>query len=150
MISAAEYVKRLNTVNNSAVLEGFVDDIVVSDTNTLVDEKIDEFTHGVMPDGKRIGVYRNAEYALFKQHINPLAGGYVDLMLMRNFVNGLHLDKLFKRAYIFNSTDRKTNNLIGKYGIGILGINQQYWLNRQKEVYRIPFVQMIKNKAKIG
>jgi hypothetical protein len=149
MISAAEYLRRIQTLTTER-LEGFVDEIIISDTKTLTDEKIREFTYGEMPDGDKIGIYRDAEYAFFKKEINPLANGYVDLMLSRSFINGLHLDKTRRKTYTFNSTDWKRDILINKYGIDIMGLNYDYWINRQKDIYKIPFVQMIKTTAKIA
>jgi len=50
-------------------------------------------------------------------------------------------------AYLFNASD--PNNLQGRYGIDILGLNQQWFENRQKEIYIHPFLRQIKQYAKI-
>jgi hypothetical protein len=50
-------------------------------------------------------------------------------------------------TYLFNASD--PNNLTGRYGIDILGLNQQWFENRQKEIYIHPFLRQIKQYAKI-
>ena len=66
-------------------------EIVLSDKEPLKQRKIDEFTKGERPDGRRIGKYKDAEYAFFKQAINPSANGYIDLMLSRSFVGKMYV-----------------------------------------------------------
>jgi len=127
-----------------------VEKIILSDQKTLKEEKINEFSHGLRPDNSKIGVYKDAEYAIFKDHINPLANGYVDLLLTRQFSGGLFVQRFSPRTFIFNSSDSKTGNLIGKYGIDIMGINQEWFDIRQKDVYRLVLVQQIKQIYKIG
>ena len=102
-----------------------------------------------MPDGSIIGNYQSAEYAIDKYQMNPLADGHVDLMVTRSFVNHLFVDKIRPRHYLFNSSDWKTDRLIGKYGIDIMGLNYDYWSNRQMQVYLPVFKFMIKRKANL-
>lgn len=109
--------------------------IIISDQDKLKQEKVNEFTKGQRPNKERIGEYRNAEYAIFKSQINPSANGYVDLLLTRSFTNKMFLRK-FGNGYLFNSTDSKTGNLIGKYGIDIMSINQDWFNERQKNIYK--------------
>lgn len=109
--------------------------IVISDQDKLKDQKINEFSKGERPNGKKIGEYRSAEYAIFKQQINPLANGYVDLLLTRQFSSKLFV-RPFGKGFMFNSRDKKTGSLIGKYGIDIMGLNQDWFTNRQKNIYK--------------
>lgn len=109
--------------------------IVLSDNDAIKKEKINEFTKGERPDGEKIGEYRNAEYAFFKKAINPLAGGYVDLLLTRSFANKMFI-KSTNKGYLLDSTDSKTGNLIGKYGLDIMSINQEWFNKRQAEIYK--------------
>jgi hypothetical protein len=37
---------------------------------------------------------------------------------------------------MFNSTDNKTGSLIGRYGIDIMGLNQDWFNNRQRNIYK--------------
>lgn len=81
--------------------------------------------------------------------MNPLAGfGNVDLIYSGSFVSKLFLKSYSNnpRGYIFDSTDSKTDNLVGKYGLDILGLNQEWFNKRQSEIYRYTLVyQIIKN-----
>jgi hypothetical protein len=121
----------------------------MSDEKVLKERKLSELTRGERPSGDKIGVYKDAEYAIFKDRINPFADGYVDLLLTRSFYNKMFL-KNYGREYIFNSSDSKTGNLIGKYGLDIMGINQAWFEQRQRDIYRLTLVQMIKINNKIG
>jgi hypothetical protein len=123
--------------------------IVISDNESLKDRKIDEFTKGERPDGKNIGIYKDAEYAFFKQSINPIANGYVDLMLSRSFVGKMYVRPFTKGSYLFDSTDVKTGNLVGKYGLDIMGLNQDWFEKRQKDVYTFVLVNRIRKYAQI-
>lgn len=125
-----------------------MNEIILSDKK-LKEQKINEFTKGQLPDGSLIGNYKSAEYAIDKYQMNPLAGGHVDLILTRSFTNQLYVEKVQPRTYLFNSSDYKTNSLIGKYSIDIMGLNQEYWNNRQKEVYLPVFRFQIKRKANL-
>ena len=147
-ISAKEYLRRLSKVNK-AFLEKSVHDTIMSDHRGLRERKIAEFEVGERPDGRKIGNYRDPEYAFFKMKINPRAGGYVDLLLSRSFVNQMNPLLRTPRHYLLNSQDEKQNKLIGQYGIDILSINQEWFEKRQKELYKFVLVQDIKKYAKI-
>lgn len=136
-------------VNQKEILQAIVREIVVND-KLLKQEKINEFSKGVRPNGNIIGKYRDPEYAIFKQSINPLAGGNVDLILKRGFTNSLRVEKLYPKAFLFNSTDSKRDKLIAQYGTDIMGINQEYWEKRQKEVYLPTFRFQVKRLINIG
>jgi hypothetical protein len=123
-------------------------EIILNDPQ-LKREKISEFTKGQLPDGSIIGRYRNADYASDKYNINPLANGNVDLMLTRAFVNNMFVEQVRPKAFLFNSTDYKTDKLIGKYSIDIMGINQEYWEKRQVDIYLPVLKFQIKRKANL-
>lgn len=125
-----------------------MNEIILGDQK-LKEQKINEFTRGKRPDGSIIGTYQNADYASDKYNINPLANANVDLILTRDFVNHLYVEKVRPRAFLFNSSDWKTDRLIRKYGIDIMGLNQDYWNNRQEQVYLPVFRFMIKRKANL-
>lgn len=116
-------------------LQTKVQETILSDGEALKKEKEAEFTKGLRPDGTKIGEYRNAEYAIFKSRINPIAGGYVDLMLKRDFLNRMFVVPHGK-GYLLNSSDSKRDKLIGQYGIDILSINQEWFNKRQIEIYK--------------
>jgi hypothetical protein len=147
MLSVAEFQRRLQSVTNKDRLENFVAEIIFQDEKSLIAEKIDEFTHGVRPNGDIIGTYKDPEYGMFKATINPLAKGNVDLMVMRKFVGSLILIRTDKNKYIFNAHD--IHNLIGRYGQDIMGLNAKWFEQKQKEDYAPRLLEKIKQYAKI-
>lgn len=138
----------MSIVANQSWLENQVKETVISDSRTLIAEKISEFKKGQRPDGSLIGRYQDAEYAIFKQQINPMAGGNVDLIFEGGFSKGLVLNATDK-GFIFDSTDYKADSLETKYGDEIFGLNQDYFNKRQNDVYRLVLsvnIQKILNK----
>lgn len=125
--------------------------IILSDQKNLKEEKISEFERGLRPDNKRIGGYQSGEYANEKNQMNPLAGfGNVDLIYSGSFVSKLFVKPLTKNGFIFDSSDNKTGNLIGKYGLDIMGLNKEWFYKRQSEIYRLVLQQQIKQIYKIA
>jgi hypothetical protein len=129
-------------------LQELTQKIVLSDNESLKQRKIDEFTVGELPDGGKIGTYRDADYYFFKREINPFAGGYVDLMLTRTFVNSMRVSPFTNGTYLFRAND--PNNLGGRYGMDIFGLNQEWFTKRQQEIYIYPLLRQIKSYAKIS
>ena len=127
------------------------EEIIKEETN-LLGIKEDEFTRGERPDGSRIGYYRSEIYRLNKIKTNPLAGGRVDLIKERKFVNSAYL--MTNRPGIFGIgfSDSKTAMLLEKYNSGSKGqksiqnINQGSWERFQKEVIAPRFLRKIKNQ----
>jgi len=148
-ISALQYQKRLNPLLSLNYLQSKVRNIVISDQKTLKQEKIDEFEQGLRPDGNIIGEYRSKDYQEYKYSQNPLARGNVDLILTRSFTNKLFV-KGSDSKFIFDSSDIKTGNLIGKYGRDIMGLNQDWFNIRQNDIYRLVLVEQIKREQNIG
>ena len=124
-------------------------EIVLSDKKRLKEEKINEWEQGIRPDGDKIGTYRDPEYAIFKDNINPRANGYVDLLLTRQTANSLFVHRSNQpRAFLFGMNDRY--NLVGKYGNDILGLNQETFEKRQADIYRYTFIYVLKKDYKIA
>ena len=148
-MSPAEYQRRLQPLLNQQTLQKIVEEITLSDQKPLKAEKINEWEQGLRPNGDRIGFYRDAEYAIFKEQINPKAGGTVDLLLSRRTASTLFVHKSNRNgSFIFGMND--THNLIGRYGIDILGLNQEWFNKRQNDIYRLTLVFDIKRKYRIG
>jgi len=121
----------------------------LSDQKRLKEEKVNEWEQGIRPNGEKIGIYRSAEYAIFKDQINPRANGYVDLLLTRQTANSLFLHKANQpRAFIFGMFDRY--NLVGKYGKDILGLNENTFRKRETDIYKNTLVYVIKKDYKIA
>jgi hypothetical protein len=87
----------------------------------LIRKKIrDRWLLGKDPDGNEIGIYSKsqigAEYAFFKNKINPLAGvGNVDLTLTGALGKGIKVKLASNNIEIF-STDSKFDEIAEKYG----------------------------------
>ena len=148
-ISAKEYQKRLIPLLNQSTLRQMINEIVLSDNEKLKAEKINEFEQGVRPDGTRIGTYRDPEYKQIKLAQNPKADGYVDLLYTWRTARSLfvHIGSE-PNGYLFGWTDNY--NLVGKYGLDILGLNQEWFLKRQKDIYRYTMIFQIKKQYKIA
>ena len=124
-------------------------EIVLSDQKRLKEEKINEWEQGIRPDGDKIGTYRDAEYAIFKDSINPIANGYVDLLLTRQTANSLFVHRANQpREFLFGMND--IYNLVGEYGLDILGLNQETFEKRQADIYRYTFIYILKKDYKIA
>lgn len=116
---------------------------MTKDQAKLKEEKINEFKRGELPNKDIIGVYKNPFYAKKKFSMNPLAGGTVDLILTGSFTNKLFLETTNK-GFIFDSSDNKTALLQQKYGTEIMGLNQDWFNDRQKQVYKDILMKEIK------
>ena len=123
---------------------------VVLGTPDLVFRKQDEMQMGENPDGSSIGEYSSSpmgrEYAVFKQHINPMAGGSVDLILTGSTRDKMKAQYLGSGKYTLNSTDHKWSGLKEKYGQQISGINNDFWNALQKFEYAPQLFNNIRNK----
>lgn len=108
--------------------------------------KINELEFGLRPDYKKIGNYRSDSYAFRKNNLNPLAGfGNVDLMLTGAFANSLFPIKK-TTGFIFESSDSKLGDLISKYGMDIMGLNQKTFDDIQKNIYSVEIIRYIKTR----
>jgi len=122
---------------------------VLSDQKTLKEEKVYEWEKGLRPNNTLIGNYRDAEYAIFKERLNPLANGHVDLLYTRQTARSLFVQKGTKeRGFIFGMND--VHNLVGRYGLDILGLNEETFLKRQNDIYKFTLVYKIKKDYKIA
>ena len=146
-ISVKEYQKRLQPILSLQAMKQLVDEIILSDNEKLKAQKIKEFELGLRPDGNRIGTYRDPDYAEYKLQQNPLADGYVDLLLTYRTARSLFV-RIENKGYIFGIND--VHNLVGRYGQDILGLNQEWFNKRQEDIYKLVLVFQIKKKYKIA
>lgn len=121
-----------------------VEAIVMSDERRLKEEKLNEFEYGLRPNGSIIGNYRDEEYKIMKYFRNPNAGGQVDLILTGRWSRSLKLKPYYKSAFLFDAPLEQEYNLVGRYGLDILGINQDWFEQRQRDIYRYVLIQDIK------
>jgi hypothetical protein len=122
---------------------------VLSDQKRLKEEKISEWEKGLRPNNELIGNYRDAEYAIFKERLNPFAKGHVDLLYTRQTANSLFVHRGTSNGlFTFGMNDRY--NLIGRYGLDILGLNQETFDKRQNDIYKYTLIYTIKKDYKIA
>lgn len=104
----------------------------------LINLKVQELTRGENDKGGRIGYYRNPNYRLFKQQVNPLASGTVDLILTGQFTRGLFVESIGNGLFQFDSSDDKAPELFQKYD-DIRGIQNNVFIQFQKD-YIVPAI----------
>jgi len=86
-------------------------------------------------------------YSIFKNQLNPLAGeGYVDLILTGQFERSLFPRRTSGNGYLFSSNDPKAGDLISKYGLDIMGLNQETFNQLQKKHYSIDLIRYVKKR----
>lgn len=147
-ISATQYSKRLQTLTKP-VLRNLMYQEIKEDEIMLRGLKAKELLEGKLPNGKQIGTYRSPSYSLFKQRINPLAGGKVDLVLTGAFAESAYLLKPKNNIYGFGFSDKKATSLLARYGKDVGGLNQQTF-NRFVEIQVAEhFIKAMKQYAKI-
>src|SRR5690606_4038083 len=79
---------------------------------------------GKRPDGSLIGFYRDVDYAIFKQQINSVAGGDVDLTLTGSLGDRIKVILQSKGIEIY-SDDWKFEQISTKYGIDNFNITEE-------------------------
>lgn len=121
-----------------------VEAIVMSDERRIKEEKLNEFEYGLRPNGSIIGNYRDEDYKIMKYFRNPNARGQVDLILTGRWSQSLKLKPYYKSAFLFDAPLEQEYNLVGRYGLDILGINQDWFEQRQRDIYRYVLIQDIK------
>lgn len=75
-----------------------------------------------------------------------MASGTVDLILTGQFTRGLFVESKGNRRFLFDSHDEKTPDLIGKYGLDIMGINPDTFHKLQATEHRTQLVKFIKRE----
>lgn len=102
----------------------------------LLQLKVNEFRRGQNSEGGRIGYYRNPNYRLFKQQLNPLASGTTDLILTGAFTRGLFIEERGKGLFQFDSIDEKADYLFSRYDY-IRGLQADTFIEWQND-YLVP------------
>lgn len=149
-ISAAEYLRRSQSITRITTLRDLANQVIMADEETIKGLKEQEFLEGdIYSDGTLVS-YRSKNYELFKAAKNPLAGGAVDLILTGAFVRAMYLLKPDKNIYRFGNRDSKRSVLESKYGKGIFGLDQNVFNKFQAEILLPRYVRLIKETAKIG
>ena len=127
------------------IIQGETQKIIQNDP-IIKREKIDEFRAGELPDGSRIGEYASDSYRLFKIGLNPLARGFVDLILTGAYTGALFVERVESDRYRFNSTDEKAEPLRQKYGDEIRGLNEATFRDLETFEYRPEIIEWLNNQ----
>jgi hypothetical protein len=161
-ISAKQYQKRLQKVTKLSLLREMVNEELIKDEKTIKILKEQDFLQGDIYGNDTYSLYhpnnsyeanQKAGYKLyepFKNSLNPLANGHVDLILTGAFVDAMYLLKPKQGRYKFGNTDKKRNILKEMYGDNIFGLNQNVFNKYQKEIIAPRFLRRIKTTANIG
>jgi len=119
---------------------------IILDDKKIINRKQDELIAGSTPDGGNIGAYQSDSYSIFKESINPFAGGNVDLMLKGDYARAIKTLSLGNSKFTLRSLNWKRDHLIEKYGIENEAINQEVWEVLQKFTYLPQLIKEIKPK----
>jgi len=145
-ISAAEMGRRIQALAKITVLREMVNEELIKEEDTLRMLKEQDFLEGDIYGNGAKDTYASSLYSGFKKKQNPIAGGNVDLILTGAFIDSFKLNKPKENRYLFGATDPKKSILVGKYGIDIMGLNQEVFNKFQKEIIAPRFVQKIKDQ----
>ncbi len=137
----ATYQKTLNRISRSEITR-LVGDLVILNSGVLITDVKQRWQKGQSIEGGIIGRYSWESYRLFKQQMNPLAGGNVDLMLTGALSEGLTVRKNGKDYQIF-STDSKYDKIGKKYGYKEFGVTEQELNAFFDELYEFAFETLL-------
>lgn len=100
--------------------------IIIEETkDVLISLNQEQLLKGVDSNGETLLPYRNQNYALYKNSLNPLAGmGTPDLKLSGQFFKEWVV-KVSNSEMEFDSNDSKTPNLVKKYGDTVFGLSEE-------------------------
>jgi len=144
MASAAEMLRRLQSVSKITTLREMVYEHIKVNEDKLRDLKYDEYEQGDIFSNQTTRRYKQGWYGNMKYEGNPRAGGNVDLILTGNFINSFKINKPEQNKYLFGATDSKRNKLVGMYGIDIMGLNQDTFNSFQQNIIAPLFIKNLK------
>jgi hypothetical protein len=143
MASAAEFLRRLQSVNKITVLRDMVYDEIKANEDILRDIKEEEYEEGNIRSNGTLSTYASKNYAKQKKFDNPRANGFVDLMDTHDFIDSFKLNKPKQNRYTWGATDSKRNDLVKKYG-DIMSLDQESFDKFQIEVIAPLFRKKLK------
>lgn len=123
-------ISKLKAINPYKIAEEYIN----RNENTILNLVRERMKQGDGVDGGTIGEYKSLDYSYFKQSINPLAGGYVDLYLTGSLQKALGLREESSGVYLIHSTDNKYFALADKYGANQFGLTYKQQSEIKKEV----------------
>lgn len=119
-------VNRIKSTTESN-LYTWVDEYIEANKSRLVTDIQNRLKRGdnVHDVNDVIGEYKSVAYAMFKQRMNPLAGGSVDLFLTGYLQRFLTIEKRSKNIFKIYSKDDKYKMLADKYGKEQFGLTEE-------------------------
>lgn len=132
------YQQELKRTISLSEISKIVGDLIIINSGVLITDVKERLQHGQSVKGGIIGRYSWDDYRLYKQSINPLAGGNVDLMLTGALTDALTIRKVGTEYQIF-STDSKYEKLGRKYGFEEFGVTEQQAAEFFDQLYNVAF-----------
>ena len=113
---------------NQSKLEQLVEVEIRKNEKDLVQYKKGDLLDGdIYGNGTKLN-YAWQEYEEEKIKLNPQANGNVDLILTGAFINSFYLLDSKNGKYLFDATNSKKDELVGRYGDKIFSMNQKKFL----------------------
>lgn len=128
------YQQELRKVSRGEI-ESLVGDLIFLNSGIAITDVKSRWERGKGVNGGIIGTYLWEDYRLYKQSINPLAGGNVDLFLHGDLAEGLTLRKTGKAEYQIFSTDEKYGKLGKQYGFEEFGLTEEQAIEFFDQLY---------------
>lgn len=145
MCSAAEMLRRLQSVNKITVLRDMVYDEIIKEEDDLKFIKEEEYLEGDIYSTGTKTTYAWDSYKKEKYAKNPRAGyGNVDLINTGAFIDSFKLNKPKQNKYKWGATDSKRNKIVDMYGEEIMGLNQESFDKFQIEIIKPRFVEKLR------
>lgn len=119
-------VNRIRSITESN-LYNWVEEYIEANKSRLVTDIQNRLKRGdsVHDVNDVIGEYKSVAYMMFKQRMNPLAGGSVDLFLTGDLQRFLTIEKRSKNIFKIYSKDSKYKMLADKYGKEQFGLTEE-------------------------
>lgn len=123
------YINQLLTKLSALNIDSVAESIMVQTEQSLEEIQREQMLHGINSAGNPIGLYKQDEYARYKQQLNPLPGyGIVDLKRTGKFYAGISV-YISGDDIVIESTDEKSQTLEEKYNDdegSIFGISDEF------------------------
>lgn len=140
---------------NQQHLKNLVNIEIINNEEKLVDVKKQQYLVGdIFSNGRKAKYSKKSRvveggtelYRDFKNKLNPKAGlGNVDLILSGSFINSFFL-KEKGEGYIFEASDSKADDLLGRYGEDIFNLNNKAFNDFLIKYVKKPFTSEIKKQ----
>lgn len=140
----SDYQSKLEKALSYSNITKVVTDILIINTPNILNDVRNRWKAGQGVNGGLIGRYHDPEYRLFKQRLNPMAGGNVDLMLTGSLVENLTLKKIGDGVYQIISTDEKYAKLAAKYGSEEFGITDEQRYQLYEDIASLSIEEIFK------